>query len=387
MKAAGIRIFLSIVVLTSCAQGQLRKKRRRRVTSTEENDEKLAGGFIRSRLGGNESEREDLMDVIVRFKKPELGSFAQSFFEEVEALESMSGCFNALSEPVTVHTMLPALAAAGVRVSAKTLEELKADPLVEFIEPNGQVYPHAESYSYGVSMAMGDGSVPVYSGPKVDCSDSNAIKIAVLDGGLDITHDDFAFCGLDSNGQATSGGARCIGERFFEVDSSSTNQQWYNSANSHGTHVAGIVAASGLNGKSATGIISDGNICLLIGRIFNDAGTGATYTAVSAAIEWAIQQNVRVINMSFGTPETTSLIKDAVDQAARSGVVLVASSGYVTAETLISFSRDIVRPSHISLPPYRNSGHMGNPLNYPAAFESTISVAAVDQKKEWAFFR
>lgn len=30
---------------------------------------------------------------------------------------------------------------------------------------------------------------------------------------------------------------------------------------------------------------------------------------------------------------------------------------------------------------------MGNPLNYPAAFESTISVGAVDQNKEWAFFR
>lgn len=81
----------------------------------------------------------------------------------------------------------------------------------------------------------------------------------------------------------------------------------------------------------AMGIIGDENICLLIGRIFNDAGTGATYTAVSAALEWAIQQNVKVINMSFGTPETSSLIKDAVDQAARSGVVLVASSGYVTA--------------------------------------------------------
>jgi subtilisin family serine protease len=79
------------------------------------------------------------------------------------------------------------------------------------------------------------------------------------------------------------------------------------------------------------GIIGDGNICLLIGRIFNDAGTGATYTAVSAAIEWAIQQNVKVINMSFGTPEISSLIKDATDQAARSGVILVASSGYVTA--------------------------------------------------------
>jgi Subtilase family len=87
-------------------------------------------------------------------------------------------------------------------------------------------------------MAMGDSEVPVYSGPTMDCSDSNAIKIAILDGGLDITHSDFAFCGLDSNGQATNGGARCMGERFFETDASTNDQQWYNSANSHGTHVS-----------------------------------------------------------------------------------------------------------------------------------------------------
>jgi Subtilase family len=39
-----------------------------------------------------------------------------------------------------------------------------------------------------------------------------------------------------------------------------------------------------------------------------------------------------------------------------------------------------------SLLSYRNSAHMGNPLNYPAAYDSTISVAAVDDNKQWAFF-
>jgi hypothetical protein len=88
-------------------------------------------------------------------------------------------------------------------------------------------------------MAMGgDSALPAYSGPTVDCSDSSAIRIAVLDGGLDITHDDFAFCGLDSQGQATNGAVKCMGERFFEVDASTRDQQWYNSANSHGTHVS-----------------------------------------------------------------------------------------------------------------------------------------------------
>jgi hypothetical protein len=115
MTASVIHIFISLVVLSSCAQGQLRKKRRKSVTSIE-----IGGGFITSGYEGDKSAGADLMDVIVRFKKPDPGSFAaQTFSQEVEALESMSGCFNALSEPVTVHTMIPALSSAGVRVSAK----------------------------------------------------------------------------------------------------------------------------------------------------------------------------------------------------------------------------------------------------------------------------
>lgn len=187
--------------------------------------------------------------------------------------------------------------------------------------------PHVETASYGINLALGGSAIPEYSGPSVDCSDSKAVKIAVLDGGLDITHDDFSFCGVNNKGQATNGGARCIGERFFQVDSNSKDQHWYNSVNSHGTHVAGIATASGLNNRGARGIIGDEAICLVVGRIFNDQGTGATFTAVSSAIEWAIKQDVKVINMSFGTAQSSSLIKDAVADAAKKGIVLVASSG------------------------------------------------------------
>ena len=82
----------------------------------------------------------------------------------------------------------------------------------------------------------------------MSCSDSNAVKIAVLDGGLDVTHDDFQFCGVNNKGQATDGAAKCIGKRFFQTDGETKKQDWYNSNNSHGTHVAGIATASG--GKS-----------------------------------------------------------------------------------------------------------------------------------------
>ena len=104
-----VHVALSLVALAGCVQGQLRKRRRT-------NEETTIHGSVEDFAQVN---HDGLMDVVIRFKKPESSSSldAESFEEEVEAMESMSGCFNALSEPVTVHTTLPTLASAGALVT------------------------------------------------------------------------------------------------------------------------------------------------------------------------------------------------------------------------------------------------------------------------------
>jgi subtilisin family serine protease len=88
-------------------------------------------------------------------------------------------------------------------------------------------------------MALGQNPPPNYSEPAVGCNDATSFKVAVLDGGLDVTHKDFSYCGLGANGQAISGRlTRCIGDKFFEADATMQDQQWYNSRNGHGTHVS-----------------------------------------------------------------------------------------------------------------------------------------------------
>jgi subtilisin family serine protease len=84
-----------------------------------------------------------------------------------------------------------------------------------------------------------------------------------------------------------------------------------------------------VNGDGVRGIVGDEKVCLLVARVFDDEGAGATYSAVAASIAWALDNNAKVINMSFGTATASTTIKNAVDRAAQEGSILVSSSGYV----------------------------------------------------------
>ena len=101
----------------------------------------------------------------------------------------------------------------------------------------------------------------------------------------------------------------------------------------HGTHIAGIIAASGANRFDETrGVAPGANIISL--KVLDDQGKGLAANVI-AAIDWAVQNraryNIRVINLSLGGAVTQSYRDDpicqAVERAYRAGIVVVASAG------------------------------------------------------------
>ena len=105
----------------------------------------------------------------------------------------------------------------------------------------------------------------------------------------------------------------------------------------HGTHIAGIItgnasAANGVTNGYAGGIASGAHLVNV--RVLGDDGTGLT-SDVIAGIDWVIanraRYNVRVINLSLGhavmEPVATDPLCEAVERAARAGIVVVASAG------------------------------------------------------------
>ncbi len=152
--------------------------------------------------------------------------------------------------------------------------------------------------------------------------------VAILDTGADASHPDLV-------GQVLVGRARAfVGKNALEDKSG------------HGTHLAGIVAATTNN---ATGVAGVSNARLLIVAIADARGRTTTSSMVRG-IDYAIAQGAKVINISFGGEGFSKVERDAILRARRAGVLVVVAVG--------------------------NGGRVGSPKEYPGAYPHVLAVAA-----------
>lgn len=122
----------------------------------------------------------------------------------------------------------------------------------------------------------------------------------------------------------------------------------------HGTHVAGIVAATADNTVGVAGVCP--GCTILDGKVLNDSGVGST-SSLANGINWAVTNGAKVINMSLGVRSSRTL-EAAVNNAWSKGVVLVAAAGNGSNQTKI----------------------------YPGAYPNVIAVAATDNTDAKASF-
>jgi thermitase len=122
----------------------------------------------------------------------------------------------------------------------------------------------------------------------------------------------------------------------------------------HGTHVAGIVAATANNTQGVAGTCP--GCTILDGKVLNDSGIGSS-SGLADGINWAVSNGAKVINMSLGVRASRTL-EAAVNNAWNQGVVLVAAAGNGGNQTKI----------------------------YPGAYPNVIAVGATDNKDAKASF-
>ncbi|MBD1543901.1 S8 family serine peptidase [Arthrobacter sp. IA7] len=161
----------------------------------------------------------------------------------------------------------------------------------------------------------------------------NGIKVAVLDSGV-------ATDNTDINPKVV------LRANFSGATS---NEDIYG----HGTHVAGIVAATH-NTSGVAGVCP--GCTILAGKVLNDSGVGSS-SGLANGINWAVSNGAKVINMSIGVRASRTL-ETAVNNAWSKGVVLVAAAGNGGNQTRI----------------------------YPGAYPNVIAVAATDNRDAKADF-
>lgn len=115
--------------------------------------------------------------------------------------------------------------------------------------------------------------------------------------------------------------------------------------NSHGTLVAGIVAAKDDNNLGATGIAPGCRLKVL--RAFAANGSGED-DDISRAIIYAADEGISILNFSFGDIYPSQMMHEAIQYAESKGVVMLASAGNGT----------------------------GDNLHYPSNFDEVIAVSA-----------
>ncbi|MER5888802.1 type VII secretion-associated serine protease mycosin [Streptomyces sp. NPDC001941] len=129
----------------------------------------------------------------------------------------------------------------------------------------------------------------------------------------------------------------------------------------HGTKVAGIIAARPRKGTGFVGLAPEATI---VPVRQNDEKNSGKSDSMATAIDHAIAQKARVINISQDTTQPLSASSDlgrAVARAVAADVVVVASAG--------------------------NDGMDGKLKNtYPAAFDGVLAVASSDRNNERAAF-
>jgi len=94
--------------------------------------------------------------------------------------------------------------------------------------------------------------------------------------------------------------------------------------NGHGTHVAGTIAEVEGNGLAEAGVAPEASILPV--KVLDAEGTGSD-ADVAAGIVWAADHGARVVNLSLGGGESSSVLTDAVVYARHKDVLIVAAAG------------------------------------------------------------
>ena len=149
---------------------------------------------------------------------------------------------------------------------------------------------------------------------------SPTIKVAVIDGGFDCTHEDIGY-GNDNYRNIDP----TLGYDYYQMSSTSMTKR------DHGTQVAGIISAKTNNGTGIAGVAGGfgaSGVTILPFCVTDGTPSGVDFGYIDDAICLAVNNDAKVINMSFGTNDINlshhTDIVDAIDYAYSHGVTLVS---------------------------------------------------------------
>ncbi len=188
----------------------------------------------------------------------------------------------------------------------------------------------ASSVPWGIKKIYGDNKIKTTFGGK-------DVTVAVLDTGINIKHPDLVNRIVD-----------CKDFTRGPVPRATCQDQ-----NGHGTHAAGIIAADGsADGAGIWGVASEAKLSAY--KVCRNDGT-CWADDVASGLNFAALNKINIVSMSLGGGSEVALLKDAIEEAYRSGVLIIASAG--------------------------NDGPAKGSIDWPAAYPEVVAVGAIDEEE------
>ena len=212
-----------------------------------------------------------------------------------------------------VHYIYSTISAVFASINKRAMKSLKEDHRISYVDENNDVRALGQTLPWGISHIKAPQAWTKTTG--------DGVKIAILDTGVGPHQDVIVYGGYD----------------FVNNDNDPSDD------NGHGTHVAGTVAAV-FNSFGVVGVAPTARIYSV--KVLDKNATGKL-DWILKGIEWAVNNDMQIISMSWNTSDSQSL-HDYMDMSYDRGLLLVAASG-----------------------------NLNNKVAYPAAYDSIIAVAAI----------
>lgn len=231
------------------------------------------------------------------------------------------------------------LSGQGEKIYVAEMTENEADTLENdrkiSVEPNVEFNATGQTGNKEISSAIRQLHKEDWASKAVHCENKKAgrdtIRVAIMDSGVDIESDVNVTRRIDF-----------VDDYYQNTDGSG-----------HGTMVTHIVAEHSTD-YGTEGIISpDSNVELISIRIL-DKDNKAPLSRVLEALQWCIDNDVDIVNMSFGTDFHSEVFYHMIQETAKNNVLMIAAVG--------------------------NKGEMADTsVQYPAKYSQVIGVGSIDE--------
>jgi subtilisin family serine protease len=233
----------------------------------------------------------------------------------------------------------------------ETIAALESSPDVEFAEPNFYVHSFAtpndprydqqwalNNTAQSVSGIAGTADADIDAPEAWDVTTgSSASVVAIIDTGVAYNHPDLAANIWANPGEAGTKQANGTDDDGNGFTDDARGWDWVDDDNEprdffgHGTHVAGIIGATGNDSYGGVGVNWD--VSLMPLRVLDGEGVGTT-ADVAAAVNYAAANGADIINLSLGGPDFSLSVQNAIG-AATDALVVVAAGNEATNNDLV----------------------------------------------------